>query len=567
MSAPLLSVRDLEVTYRSGRSETPAVRNISFDVAAGELVSLVGESGSGKSSTAHAIVDLLPAGTRVDGHLELDGTRLTGLTGRQWRAIRGRRIGFVPQDPTASLNPTKRVGRQVAEAIRVHDRAVRGADVRRRVLELLEAVGIPDPDLRAGQYPHELSGGMRQRVLIAAALANRPQLVIADEPTSALDVTVQRQILDHVDLLRSQLGLAVLLITHDLGIAADRSDSVVVLSEGQVAEQGSVEQIVGGAAHPYTRRLLAAVPRIDHGRLQWDAATATVRPRPVDATTRHDDTPRDAVLDARGLSKTFTRGRRSVTAVDDVSVRVPRGGTLGIVGESGSGKTTLARLLIRLESADAGTVRLDGEDITGLRGEALRQLRRRVQTVYQNPFASIDPRFTVAETLAEPLRAFGVGDRQSRRSRGAELLTEVGLPTHFLDRKPVELSGGQLQRVAIARAVAIEPSLLVLDEAVSALDVSVQAQILELLARLQASHDVSYLFISHDLAVVRQISDEVAVMRRGVVVEQGPADALFAAPRSEYTRDLLAAVPGRGLQAPLLQPQPRTLTELSEGVS
>ncbi|GAA2642916.1 ABC transporter ATP-binding protein [Dactylosporangium fulvum] len=550
---PLLAVRNLAVTYRSTRGRVvPAVRDVSFTIGRGEVVSLVGESGSGKTTSARAVLGLLGPAATVRGAMELSGRPLTTLSPRQWRDVRGRRIAFIPQDPTVGLNPTRRVGRQIAEAIRVHDRTLRSAALHSRVVELLDRMGLPDPARRARQYPHELSGGMRQRVLIAAALANSPELIVADEPTSALDVTVQQQILDHIDALRTDLGVAVLFITHDLGVAGERSDRIVVLADGEVVETGTPDEILAAPASPYTRRLVAAVPTLDSGRLVWDAATGTARPGSPAAA----DTGRP-LLAATGLHRSFKggRGNEPIHAVRDVSVSVARGTTLGVVGESGSGKSTLARLLTRLAPADAGRVVLDGQDVTDLDGEALRQMRRRVQIVYQNPFASLDPRFTIGRTLAEPLRAFGIGTRPERRARGAQLLELVGLPTDFLDRLPAELSGGQLQRVAIARALATEPELVVLDEPVSALDVSVQAQILELLVRLQAELGVTMVFISHDLAVIRQVSDTVVVMSRGEVVEAGPADEILRHPRSAYTRALLDAVPGHRRPTPAGAPR------------
>ncbi len=543
----LLRIDDLHVAYRTHRhGQVQAVNGVSLSVEPGELVSIVGESGSGKSTIARAALGLLGPVASVQGRVELDGNPLLGLTERQWRAVRGREIAFVPQDPGASLDPTRPVGKQIAEAVRIHDRTQSGPALRARVVELLDRVGIPDPAHRARQYPHELSGGMRQRVLIAAALANGPRLIVADEPTSALDVTVQQQILDHVDELRRDLGLAVLLITHDLGVAGERSDRVVVLEHGQVVEQGPADRILRRPEARYTRMLVAAVPRVDHGRLVHDAALGRTRPaRSTDPLLDAATAP--VLLRAGGLNKTFPgRGGAPVHAVLDVDVAVPRGGTLGVVGESGSGKSTLARLLTRLAPVDSGEITLDGEDITHARGEVLRQLRRRVQIVYQNPFVSLDPRFDVGRSVAEPLRAFRIGSRAERDRRVRELLTQVGLPAEVAQRRPAQLSGGQLQRVAIARALATSPELVVLDEAVSALDVSVQAQILDLLVRLQAELGVTLLFISHDLAVVRQVSDAVLVMNGGRVVESGPADAVLGAPQSPYTQALLRAVPGRG---------------------
>src|SRR5690606_14610917 len=484
---PLLSVSGLEVGYRLSRTETfRAVHGVDFDIAAGELVSLVGESGSGKSTTAHAVLGLLGERARVEGgSIRFDGAELTRLGDKQWRAIRGARIGFVPQDPAVSLNPTRRIGEQIAQAITLHKGRVPKDALRQRVIDLLAKVGTDRPELRSRQYPHQLSGGMRQRALIATALANDPELIIADEPTSALDVTIQKQILDHIDALRRELGIAILLITHDLGVAGDRSDRIVVLESGRVVESGAPEQILAAPSAAYTRKLLAAVPQVSSGRLVW--ADGVVREREPGAAlprTREDS----AILVATGLRKAFrdSGSGGDVQAVDDVSIAVPRGGTLGMVGESGSGKSTLARIVTRLTDPDAGRVEFDGRDVTALRGKRLRELRRHVQLVYQNPFASLDPRFTIGRTLTEPLRAFGIGDRPARARRVAELLDLVGLPASFAERKPAEMSGGQRQRVAIARALASEPSLVVLDEAVSALDVSVQAQILELLVRVQA---------------------------------------------------------------------------------
>ncbi|MCD2100231.1 dipeptide ABC transporter ATP-binding protein [Rhodococcus rhodochrous] len=541
---PLLTVTDLDVDYRLSRTRSSrAVTGIGFEIGRGELVSLVGESGSGKSTTAHAVLGLLGDRARITrGSIRFDGTELTTLRDKQWRTLRGARIGFVPQDPTVSLNPTRRIGEQIAQSITLHEGRVPKTVLDDRVVALLTKVGIDRPALRARQYPHQLSGGMRQRALIANALAGEPELIVADEPTSALDVTVQKQILDHLDELRRELGIAILLITHDLGVAGDRSDRIVVLESGRVAESGPARQLLTDPQADYTRRLLAAVPHIDSGRLRAPATSTPATSGP--ATGPLLEKAPAAILIGSGLHKTFHESGTDVHAVHDVSISVRRGRTLGVVGESGSGKSTLARILTRLTDADSGTVEFDGRDVTPLKGGELRELRRHIQLVYQNPFASLDPRFTIGRTLTEPLRAFGIGTRQSRPARVAELLDLVGLPTSFADRTPDAMSGGQRQRVAIARALATDPSLVVLDEAVSALDVSVQAQILDLLVRIQAELGVSYLFISHDLAVIRQISDDIVVMRRGRVVEAGTADRVYTTPAVDYTRDLLAAVPG-----------------------
>ena len=524
----LLEVRDLQVAYGTVREPVVAVDGVDLTVARGEVVAVVGESGSGKSTTAQAIIGLLTGTGRVTaGSVTFDGTRLNDLSERAFERIRGARIGFVPQDPTTSLNPVVRVGDQVAEVLRIHGLADRRT-ARIETLRILTEAGLDDPELRAKQYPQELSGGQRQRVLIGIALACRPDLVIADEPTSALDVTVQRRILDHLDTRIAETGAAVLLITHDLGVAADRADRIVVMKNGRVVETGPATQVLADPQHEYTRSLIAAAPSL---------ADAPARPAPREAKP---------ILSVSHVSKTFRIDRRSALhAVRDVSFDVPRGGTLSLVGESGSGKSTVSRIAIRLETPTAGQVRFDGEDITGLRGGALRALRRRVQIVHQNPYASLDPKLRIRDIVAEALDAFGVGTRAERAEYVARLLDQVALSSAHLDRRPAELSGGQRQRVAIARALALRPDLLVLDEPVSALDVSVQAQILDLLTSLQAELGLSYLFISHDLAVVRQISDTVAVMRAGRVVEYGSTTDIFDNPQHEYTRTLLDAIPGK----------------------
>ncbi|WP_432544027.1 dipeptide ABC transporter ATP-binding protein [Kineococcus sp. SYSU DK002] len=534
MSGALLSVRDLRISY--GAREV--VHGASFDVHPGEVVAVVGESGSGKSTTAHAVVGLLAGSGTVDsGSVLFEGDELVGLGEKAWRSVRGARIGLVPQDPTLSLNPVERIGDQVAEVLHVHGLA-KGAAARARAVDLLTAAGLPDAATRARQYPTELSGGMRQRVLIAIGLAAGPRLLVADEPTSALDVTVQRQVLDHLGSLTREAGTAVLFITHDLAVAADRASRVVVMSQGEVVEVGTAQQVLTEPVHAYTRSLLAAAPSLHSARIRAVPRDRTAPPVPRSA---------EPLVRVRSLVKRFdVPGRGNVqTAVSGVSFDVGRGRTVGLVGESGSGKTTTARLVLGLERPTSGEVRFDGVDVSRARGAAWRELRRRVQFVYQNPYASLDPRVAVGDTIAEPLRAFGIGDRASRRARAAELLDQVRLPADTLRRRPAELSGGQRQRVAIARALALEPEFVVCDEPVSALDVSVQAQILELLVQLQADHGLSYLFISHDLAVVRQISDEVGVMRRGELVEFAPTGDVFTRPRHEYTVELLEAIPGR----------------------
>ncbi|MCT1477231.1 ABC transporter ATP-binding protein [Microbacterium sp. p3-SID336] len=537
--APVLSIDGLAVAFRTGSELVTAVRDVSIDIAAGETVAVVGESGSGKSTTAAAVNRLLPEnGVITAGTIRFDGQDLTALPESRMISLRGAGIGLVPQDPMSNLNPLMRVGEQIGEALEVHGQTS-GDATRARVVELLEMVGIPDAAQRAKQYPHEFSGGMRQRVLIAMGLACKPRLLIADEPTSALDVTVQRRILDQLDQLTDELGTAVFLITHDLALAAERADRIVVMFRGRVVEEGTSAQVLGDPQHEYTKQLLAAAPSL-----------ASRRDALPQRTTSSDAVP---FVEIRDLRKEFPlRGAKAgepqtFTAVDGVSFEIRRGTTVSIVGESGSGKSTTANMVLGLEDATSGSILFDGLDLTSLRRKELFALRRRVQPVFQNPYASLDPRYTVEQSIAEPLRVHRIGTTASRHARVLELLEQVALPAAMAERLPHELSGGQRQRVAIARALALEPELVVLDEAVSALDVLVQAQILDLLADLQKRLGLSYLFISHDLAVVRMISDEVHVMQRGVVVESGTPERIFDAPQHPYTRELLAAIPGASL--------------------
>ncbi|MFJ4656269.1 dipeptide ABC transporter ATP-binding protein [Nocardia sp. NPDC088792] len=537
MSEALLRIADLRVEYRGSTGTTTAVQGVSLEVRPGETLALVGESGSGKSTLAHAVIGLLHGGVITGGEISFGDERIEAASQRALQRIRGARIGLVPQDPGTSLNPVQRIGDQVGEVLRIHGRADRRT-ARLEAVRILEEAGLDRPELRARQYPQDLSGGQRQRVLIGMALACRPELVIADEPTSALDVTVQRRILDHLAARTREAGTAVLLITHDLAVAAERADRIAVMQHGLIVETGAAADVLGNPQHEYTRRLIAAAPALD----------------PVESRTSAGDRAAAGppLLSATGLRKTFHIARGvELTAVADVSLEIGRGETLAVVGESGSGKSTTARIIARLAEADAGTVTFDGADITALRGARLRELRRRIQVVYQNPYVSLNPKLTIEKIVAEPLQAFGIGDRRSRRASVEELLDQVALPGGYLDRRPSELSGGQRQRVAIARALALRPELLVLDEPVSALDVSVQAQILELLERLQSELGLAYLFISHDLAVVRRLADRVAVMRQGRIVETAATTALFGDPQHEYTRELLAAVPRAATPTPL----------------
>lgn len=541
---PVLSIRNLSVSFRSGSTLVPAVRNVSIDVHSGETVAIVGESGSGKSTTAAAINRLLPDNGEVTGgEILFEGRELTALSEGEMITLRGAGIGLVPQDPMSNLNPLMRVGEQIAEALEVHGRA-KGAEAKRRVVELLDMVGIPDAAQRARQYPHEFSGGMRQRALIAMGLACEPRLLIADEPTSALDVTVQRRILDQLDQLTEDMGTAVFLITHDLALAAERADRIVVMFQGEVVEEGPSAQLLADPQHEYTKQLLAAAPSLSSSRAGRPAVPST----PATATA----TP---LVEVTNLRKEFVlRSPKpgeptTFTAVDGVSFAIPHRQTVSIVGESGSGKSTIANLVLGLEDITSGTITFDGTDLTTLGRRQMFAFRRRVQPVFQNPYASLDPRYSVEQSITEPMIVHRVGTKASRRDRVAELLNQVALPATMAERLPHELSGGQRQRVAIARALALSPELVVLDEAVSALDVLVQAQILDLLAELQRELGLSYLFISHDLAVVRMISDQVQVMQRGRIVENGTPEQIFDNPQHPYTKELLAAIPGGTLAA------------------
>lgn len=540
MSGPgaLLSVEGLQVRFGT---DEPVVRGVDLSVRRGQTVAVVGESGSGKSTTAAAILGLLSPGGRITGgRIMFDGRDITGADRRTMRAIRGREIGYVPQDPMTNLNPVWKVGFQVGEALRVN---TDGRGSRRRAVQLLADAGMPDPVKQAGRYPHQLSGGMCQRALIAIGLAGRPRLLIADEPTSALDVTVQRQVLDHLQHLTDELGTALLLITHDLALAAERAERVVVLNRGTVVESGAAQTILREPAHEYTQRLVAAAPSLT----ARDKRSAVIRERVAAEAAEHAGAQDDIVV-VSGLTKTYpeTRGgpwrRAEFRAVDDVSFQVRRAGTLAIVGESGSGKSTVARMVLGLLPPTSGSVVFDGSDVGAVRKTLA--FRRRIQPVFQNPYSSLDPMYPVFRAIEEPLRIHRVGDRRQRERTVRELLEQVALPSSVLHRLPRELSGGQRQRVAIARALALRPDVVVCDEAVSALDVLVQSQILDLLGELQASLGLTYLFISHDLAVVRQISDEVLVMRAGRVVEHAATEAVFTRPAHDYTRQLLEAIPG-----------------------
>ncbi|WLP92889.1 ABC transporter ATP-binding protein [Gordonia sp. NB41Y] len=535
-AAHLVEVRDLHISF-GGRE---IVKGVSFTVEPGECLAIVGESGSGKSVTARTLIGLTGDGARIDAAaVEFGGRSLLGLSDRQWRSIRGSEIGFVLQDALVSLDQLRTVGAEIGEALSAH----RGRDGGRlgrterheRVVELLDLVGVPEPRVRARQRPYELSGGQRQRALIASALANDPTLVIADEPTTALDATVQAQILEVLAEAKER-GNGIILISHDLAVVGRLADRVAVMRDGEIVEAGTVDEVLRNPQHEYTRGLLASVPsRASKGTLLTSGATLPA-PAPV------DDAQPPAVR-VRDLRKTFTgKNATERAAVAGVSFDLAPGRTLGIVGESGSGKTTTARIVLGLTTPDSGTVELNGQPWSGLSDKQRRDRRNQISVIYQDPLSSFDPRWTVEHVLTDALRVTGLRGAAAD-ARVSELLDHVGLSDGFRTRHPLKLSGGQRQRVAIARALAPEPSVIVCDEPVSALDVSIQARILDLLATLQAETGVALLFISHDLGVIHHISDDILVMRGGEVVEYGAADDVFERPQHEYTRELLAAVP------------------------
>ena len=528
MTAPLVSVRDLSVTFGRGAASIEAVRGISFELAEGETLALVGESGSGKSVTALSLLQLLPphSARHPGGSIRIAGIEMIGASRATLTDVRGNRAAMIFQEPLTALNPLHTVERQISEILLLH-RRMRPASVRARTVELLELVGLDQPELRLKSYAHQMSGGQRQRVMIAMALANDPDLLIADEPTTALDVTIQAQILTLLKDLQQRLGMALLLITHDLRIVRKIADRVAVMTRGRIVETGPVERIFEHPEHPYTIRLLGAEP--------------SGVPEPV-----RRDAP--LVLEARGVRVwfpikrgVFKRTVGHVKAVDGVTVTVREGQTVGIVGESGSGKTTLGLALLRLERSQ-GSMKFHGRELQGLRAAQLRPLRRELQIVFQDPYGSLSPRMSVGEIIEEGLKVHGLGGTEPARAQLIErVLADVGLEPAMRDRYPHEFSGGQRQRIAIARAVVLRPKLVVLDEPTSALDRTVQSQIVDLLRELQHRHKLAYLFISHDLAVVRALSHEVVVMRGGKVVEQGPVDRIFEAPKHPYTLALMAA--------------------------
>ena len=582
---PLLKITDLEVTFTTSTGIVPAVRGANLTIYPGQTVAIVGESGSGKSTTAAAVIGLLPGTGKVTaGSIQFDGKELTNMSSKEWIELRGSGIGLVPQDPMSNLNPVLRVGTQVKEALLANNIVPR-SEAGERVTELLEHAGLPDGERRAKQYPHEFSGGMRQRVLIAIGLASRPKLLIADEPTSALDVTVQRRILDHLETLTKEMGTAVLFITHDLGLAAERAEQLVVMHRGRIVESGPALEILQHPQHPYTKRLVSAAPSLASARIE-SAHARGITHTEEELTGSAKNVSSEEMIRVEHLTKEFhirgAKGEASkLLAVNDVSFTLRRGKTLAVVGESGSGKSTAANMILHLLEPTSGKIFFDGEDTSEYSEAQLFALRRRLQAVFQNPYGSLDPMYSIFRIIEEPLRIHSYGtkayaqqeverakaagrdpepwavaaleghsesDKKLREARVAELLDLVALPRSAMRRYPNELSGGQRQRVAVARALALNPEVIVLDEAVSALDVLVQNQILHLLNDLQAELGLSYLFITHDLAVVRQIADDVVVMEKGRLVEANTTDALFNHPVQDYTRELIEAVPGRKIQ-------------------
>ncbi|MFO7689192.1 MAG: ABC transporter ATP-binding protein [Cryobacterium sp.] len=559
-ATPLLQIRDLEVGFKTQHGVVPAVRGVSLTLYAGQTLAIVGESGSGKTTTAQAIINLLPGNGKVTaGEILFEGRDLTTLSAKAIQDVRGRLIGYVPQDPMSNLNPVWNIGYQVEEAIKANGVA-QGKGARARTIQVLEEAGLSDAKDRLKQYPHQFSGGMRQRVLIGIGLSARPKLLIADEPTSALDVTVQRQILDHLGTLTRDYGTSVLFITHDLGLAAERAEQLVVMYKGRIVESGPSQEILANPQHPYTQRLVAAAPSLASRRIQ-SKKSIDMENSPIfseggaesalagRAALRAKAAAAADLITVKNVSKMYrirTSGLKytELLAVNDVSFGIKKGTTSAIVGESGSGKSTVAKLILRLESLTSGSIEFDGLDVAGLKGKDLLNFRRRVQPVFQDPYGSLDPQYNVGNTISEPLLAHGIGNKKERQARVLELLDQVSLPATTQFRYPSELSGGQRQRIAIARALALKPDVLVLDEAVSALDVLVQGQVLNLLTELQAELDLTYLFITHDLAVVRLVADNVCVMQQGQIVEAASTDDVFDNPQQTYTQELLAAIPG-----------------------
>lgn len=527
---PVLQAEDLTLSYQDEQGWRETVHQVSFSLAAGEMLAVVGESGSGKTTTAQAILGLLPEnGRRSAGRILFQGEEISQWSSRRLDSLRGSHISLIPQDPGNSLNPLKTIGDQLGEVLKLKQRGISRQQRQQQVTALLQRVGLSHPQQRYFQYPHQLSGGMKQRVLIAIAIALKPALIIADEPTSALDVTVQKHIMTLIDELRHEYGTAVLFVTHDLALAAQHADRLAVFRNGQLLEQGDTAAVIQQPQHPYTQRLLNDVLHSD---------------QPASRSPQLSPQGASPAIRLQGVSKQFILNRQQkMQALNNISLSVARGTTHALVGESGSGKTTLARILLGFERADAGTLEISGQSVTGYSTAQWRRLRQKIQFVYQNPFSSLDPHQTLFAAIEEPLLNFEPLSREQRREKVLAVAQQVALDPALLQRRPQQLSGGQRQRVAIARALILQPEILVLDEATSALDVTVQSQILNLLQELQQRLSLTYLFITHDLQVVRRIAHQVTVLRGGEKVEQGDTEQLFADPQHEYTQQLIAAIP------------------------
>ncbi len=575
MSENLLSVKNLSIDFKTDDGLVKAVKNISFDIPKGKTVGLVGESGSGKSVSSLAVMGLIPSppGIISSGEILYQGTDLLKCNEKQMREVRGNEISMIFQEPMTSLNPVFTVGDQISESLILHQ-GLSKKEALDRSIELLQQVGIPDPMTRVMSYPHEMSGGQRQRVMIAMAIACRPQLLIADEPTTALDVTIQKQILELLHDLQSQYGMSMLFITHDLGVIADIADEVVVMYRGDIVEKNKTEAIFTQSNHPYTKGLIACRPSLDKNPerlatvsdfMTEDGKEITVENPAIKrekAERPISETENPVILEVKNIKKHFPlkkgvlgNTKSWVKAVDDVSFKVRKGRTMGLVGESGCGKTTLGRTILRLIEPTAGSIFYKGQDITNISKSELRELRKNIQIIFQDPYASLNPRMTIGAAIMEPMIIHGIGaNKKERMEIAGDLLDKVDLNRNMINRYPHEFSGGQRQRICIARALAVKPEFIVCDESVSALDVSVQSQILNLLNDLQEEFDLTYIFISHDLAVVKFISDELIVMNKGVIVEEATALEIYKNPKDDYTKKLLSAIP-KGIPKTLLDKQ------------
>ncbi len=542
MSEPVLSYQDIRVTFATEFGEVDAVKGVSFDVMPGEVVAVVGESGSGKSVTSSTAMGLLPENATVQGEVLLQGRSVLNMSTAERRKLRGAEISMVFQEPMTALNPVLRVSDQLIEALQVHDIAF-GRAALEKSIELLERVGIPEARTRIRQYPHQFSGGQRQRIVIAMAIACGPKVIIADEPTTALDVTVQAEILDLLRELKDELNTGILLITHNMGVVADMADRVVVMLNGEVVETGPVAKILGHPEHPYTRRLLAAMPLL---REAGDASLGSPRVSVSEPSRSAGEPTHDSVapaLQAKDVALEYSFRRRSTRVVHDLNFTVQPGEIMGLVGESGSGKSTVAKAVLGLLDVAEGELLVRGENMPELPAKQKKALKREIGVVFQDPAASLDPRFPIGDIITEPMVVHKVGDKNSRNARARELLEAVRLPESVLNRYPHELSGGQRQRISIARALTLDPTLLIADEPTSALDVSVQAAVLELFSELQQQYGFACLFVSHDLAVVDSLAHKVLVMQNGRTVEQGSTDEVLRHARQPYTQRLLAAAP------------------------